>query len=473
MRYPAYAQSQSVSPTQLIAHHQPNTPPQPLTLTPAQLLQQQQIPPQHPPVRAPFLRYQPHDRAHFPRTHTDRPPGTPSHDPLDRPASAASARSLHDPPIMPPPNSRPGTASGPRMNLAQQHQPIQMAVGIPMNRPPTRTGSALGHGSPKHSPRIPMGPLQPGMPMGPAMPPNMAMAQAMSPMQGIPPMAMGPSNMIPGGPLMGPPMQRPDMQPHIREPSAPVSRETVSLPAPLAHQAHGLPQSIPPSTGPFITLDNARQSSQPPPQQSRPAPPPHHSPMRKMGEAPAPPATPPVNTPPIPGTTPGQKLPPHIASLNPAVTKISYLPYVPSNESEDADQDKKPSPDDPTTDTDKDGEPPLNTEDPLPALTPSEVASLKAVMVRDSAYDTVYRARQARMLHELRSAGPGGRLAWWDRDFAANSGINRRPDRFDVRYPRPPRTDGSMALRKKGARREGIRMSVLFLFFYTVTVDPR
>ncbi|KAG9313819.1 hypothetical protein JVU11DRAFT_6182 [Chiua virens] len=707
--YPSYppqtpnqpSQSHSISPTQLLSAN-PNqlipNPAQPLTLTPAQLLQQQQgIPPiahmnmpiqpnmsmhipttpnhqQNSPMRMPFqpgmnqLRYPqltPQERAALQRqqqaaglTHpipADRAPGTPtpherglsltherppsqhdraladrqsSHDrapsqphdipsiQADRPSSSASVRSHHSHPahessqlpMMPPPSSRPGTASGPmstpsrmnhnqhpmnlnpnmnavsltsNINLMNPHmapQPQQMVtgppqlnpaamhmaggtMGIPMNRPPTRTGSAPGHGSPKHSPRMSLGPMggapgvgpsvgmgglapgvQGGMPnnmvggmgvtMGGAMGApmasnnmgnmgghingniNMAMGpQGMSAMQGM--AGMGSLNMNPptpaslvtggnmmvsaGGALMGPPvlpqgMQRPDrepmMQPHMREPSVPVSRETVSMMHPPDGQAYP-PQSLPPtSTAPFMGLDNTgmptmgpnipnmpRQGSQPPPPQSpaRQIPAPHRSPMapiRKIGEIPGPAGTPPVNVPPIPGTTPGQKLPPHIASLNPAVTKISYIPYIIPPKASDAtdatsDENKKPSSEEATTDTDKDGasedNPPAKIEDPVPMLTPSEIATLREVMALDSAYDTVYRAKQARMLQESRTAGPGGRLAWWDRDFAANSGINRRPDRFDVRYPRPPRTDG-MAPRRKGARREGIRMSVPLLF---------
>ncbi|KAH0831177.1 hypothetical protein J3R83DRAFT_13754 [Lanmaoa asiatica] len=687
------AQSQSISPTQLLSaspsHLVPQQQiPQPLTLTPAQLLQQQQggsfspmpglginiapiqqnipihIPttpnqPQNSPMRIPFqpamnpLRYaqmSPQERVLFQRQQQpvpDRPPGTPtlhdrgpsltherppsqhdralpdrqpsqqphdrahsqSHIQADRPSSSASVRSHHshpphDPPpqlpMMPPPNSRPGTASGsmstpsrmnpnqhpmnlnPNMNInahmaptpnlnpamnqahqmgtAPQLNPASMhmsgaSIGIPMHRPPTRTGSALGHASPKQSPRLSMGPMGGAPGVGPSvgmgnlapgsisnslaggmgasmggnigatnmanfvgpMNGNMGMSigpQGMSPMQGIATMGgMGPMNMNPStqgnlGPggsmmggaavaLMGPPvlpqgMQRPDrepmMQPHMREPSAPVSRETVSVVVPLTADAYGTLQSLPPSsTGPFMGLDNPgiaaiapnipnmpRQGSQPPPQQSpaRQVAAPHRSPMppmRKIGEIPGPTRTPPVNVPPIPGTTPGQKLPPHIASLNPAVTKISYIPYVvppkPSDSADAAsDEDKKPSPDELTTDTDKDKDgttetkQPVKIQDPVPALTPFEITTLKDVMTRDSAYETVYRAKQARMLQELRTAGPGGRLAWWDREFAANLGINRRPDRFDVRYPRPPRTDGSMGARKKGARREGIRV---------------
>ena len=499
---------QSISPTQLIAPHPHQIPAQPLTLTPAQLLQQQQFPlmpppvQQNPPVRIPF---QPPRYLHRP---PDRPPGTPTH---DRPPSQHAHRQpsqphdIHDRPdssssVRHDLHSRPATASGPprhpmhlaNMNMAQP-QMVATPMGIPMNRPPTRTDSALGHASPKQSPRMSMGTISNSLAagLGPnmagatmanlaAMNPNMVMGMGMN--APVP----GGGNMM-GGAFMVPPqaMQRPDrepmMQPHMREQSVPVSRETVRMVAPLPDHPHGMPQSLAPTSTPFMGLDNTanmpRQSSQPPPQQSpaRQVPPPHRSPMpptRKIGEIPAPAPTPPVNVPPIPGTTPGQKLPPHIASLNPAVTKISYLPYVvppkPSDADATDDEDKKP--DEPTTETDKDAAE-TKIEDPLPRLVPCDIATLRDVMVRDSAYDIVYRAKKARMLQELRTAGPGGRMAWWDRDFAASVGINRRPDRFDVRYPRPPRTDGSMAPRKKGARREGIRMSVPFLSLSTAKLS--
>ena len=344
-----------------------------------------------------------------------------------------------------------------------------------------------------------------GMGMGPQGMPSMGMSgmSSMGPMNmnASAPGNLAGGNMMSGGagPLMGPPvlpqgMQRPDrepmMQPHMREPSVPASREAVSMVAPFNDQPHGMSQSLPPSsTGAFMGLDNTtvtaippnmpRQGSQPPPQQSpaRQVPAPHRSPMpmRKMGELPARVSTPPVNVPPIPGTTPGQRLPPHIASLNPAVTKISYIPYVVPPKSSDAtddtdNDDRKPDDDEPAAETDKDGasesNPPAKIEDPVPILTPSEITALKDVMAHDSAYETVYRAKQARMMQELRTSGPA-RLAWWDRDFAANMGINRRPDRFDVRYPRPP-TDS--APRRKGARREGVRMWVSFLRFFTIVI---
>ncbi|KAF9224771.1 SNF5-domain-containing protein [Gyrodon lividus] len=505
--------------------------------------------------------------------------------------------------VMPPPGSRPGTASGamsqppprthpnqhamnlnpnmnaiplmssgggpninPNMNPHMNHAHAQQmnaganlnlqlnpsanihmgagggGMGMPMSRPPTRTGSALGHGSPKQSPRMGMGPMG-GAPggvgmssgmggvgggtgmgggmgggmvpsmnsgnmggmsgMGGPMNGNMGMGMGAQGMPGISGMGgMGSMNMNPtnpgglgaggnmmggaGGGLMGPPvipqsMQRPDreqmMQIHVRERSASVQRET-SLP--------------PSSTGPFMgqghdgaTVPNLatmgpnmagvpRQSSQPP---VHPQPPAHQqspvrqlatahrSPMpavRKIAETPGPAG--PSNVTPIPGTTPGQVLPPHLASLNPAVTKISYIPYiVPPKPAESIDgtseEDRKPSADESTTAAnDGSTESKLSStkiEDSVSLLTPSEISVLKDLMAHDAAYETVYRAKQARMVQELRTTGPGSRLAWWDRDYTASMGVNRRPERFDVRYPRPQRNEGP---RKKGARREGIRI---------------
>jgi SWI/SNF-related matrix-associated actin-dependent regulator of chromatin subfamily B protein 1 len=242
--------------------------------------------------------------------------------------------------------------------------------------------------------------------------------------------------------------------------------------------SQGLDGNVVPNMGPNMAASMPgvpRQSSQPPvhPHQQSPArqlPPAHRSPLpaaRKTGEIPGPAGAPPSNATPIPGATPGQKLPPHLASLNPAVTKISYIPYVvPPKPTETTDgaseEDKKPSPDASATeandDTTEDKPASVKIEDPVPLLTPSEISALKDLMAHDAAYETVYRAKQARMVQELRTAGPGSRLAWWDRDYAASMGVNRRPERFDVRYPRPPRSEGSMGSRKKGGRREGIRM---------------
>ncbi|KAG0698325.1 SNF5-domain-containing protein [Suillus ampliporus] len=81
-------------------------------------------------------------------------------------------------------------------------------------------------------------------------------------------------------------------------------------------------------------------------------------------------------------------------------------------------------------------------------------------MKRDAAHEALYRTKQARTAQELRTLGPASRSAWWERDHVPNMGMNRRPERFDVRYPRAPNADrgSNMNSRKKGVRREGIRI---------------
>ena len=323
------------------------------------------------------------------------------------------------------------------------------------------------------------------------------------------------------GGLMGPPvipqtMPRSEreqmMQAQVRERSASVQRESVSFfftlyPLSPLFDDDLRSQSLPPSSsGPFMNqgLDNpsmpnlsamipnipatipgvSRQQSQPP------VPPHQQSPLRKLPPAhpsqippaarkpnemavPATTAGPsPPTGPPVVNAPPGQKLPPHLASLNPAVTKITYLACKPpksSNAADGTEDDKKPDADAAKPEAEESNdvkEAPDNDEDPLPVLTPSEISTLKGVMARDSAHDAINRARQNRMLQEMRTAGPMSRVAWWDRDFAP---MNRRPDvRFDVRYPRPPKLDGNVP-RRKGARREGIRMCVLLRFLLLCT----
>lgn len=376
---------------------------------------------------------------------------------------------------------------------------VQSNMGVGM-------GGAMGTGMSSGMGGGMSGPMNPAMGMtmnaqGMSGLPNMSGMGGMGSMGSMGNMSMNPggssglgSNSMMGvgsgaGGLMGPPvipqtMPRSEreqmMQAQVRERSASVQRES-SLP--------------PSSSGPFMNqgLDNpsmpnlsamvpnipatipgiSRQQSQPP------VPPHQQSPLRKLPPAhpsqippaarkpnemavPATAAGPsPPTGPPVFNAPPGQKLPPHLASLNPAVTKITYLPCKPPKSSDATDgteEDKKSDVDAAKPEGEESHdvkEAPGNDEDPLPVLTPSEISTLKGVMARDSAHDTINRARQNRMLQEMRTAGPMSRVAWWDRDFAPT---NRRPDvRFDVRYPRPPKLDGNVP-RRKGARREGIRI---------------
>lgn len=287
-----------------------------------------------------------------------------------------------------------------------------------------------------------------------------------------------------GGGLMGPPvipqsMQRPDRDQMMQR------ERSGSL--------HGREQSMPPaSAAPFMGqgLDNSgvqvlglgnmaggmgsmpRQQSQPPvnPHQQSPArqiPPGHRSPMppvRKAGEIPTAPALPgtPNAAAPHPGAAAVPKLPPHLASLNPAVTKISYIPYtVHSKPGATTDgEDEKPPAEGATDSEDADASSQVKVEDPVKLLTPSEISMLKEIMKRDAAYDALHRTKQARIVHELRTLGPASRSAWWERDHVPTMGMNRRPERFDVRYPRVPNADrgSNTSSRKKGVRREGIRI---------------
>jgi len=214
-----------------------------------------------------------------------------------------------------------------------------------------------------------------------------------------------------------------------------------------------------------------QQQAQPPVNSHRESPirqipPGHRSPMpaiRKAADispAPALPGTPNTAAP-HPGATTAAKLPPHLAALNPAVTEISYIPYnvVPKPEATAAGDEGEKVPVDDTADSEEAGAASqAKTGDPLKPLTPDEITTLKDIMKRDAAHEALYRAKQVRMTHELRTLGPAGRSAWWERDHPTMT-LNRRPERFDVRYPRPPNADRGLSMnRKKGVRREGIRM---------------
>lgn len=342
------------------------------------------------------------------------------------------------------------------------------------------------------------GPMNTGLGMG-------MNAQAMS---GVPNMAgmsgmgnMGPMNMNAVGPgglggggmmggaaggMMGPPvippaMQRPEreqmMQAQVREQSAPLQREASRPPSSsgsfIGQNLEGTNVPNIPTMGSGIPTNLAipRQPSQPPVHSHQ------QSPLRKLlpGQTSIAPARKPnemsvstgansvVAGPSVQGAPEGHKLPPHLAALNPAVTKITYIPYKASKTDDSADgaEDEKKSDDGPSQpegDESKEAKKaPVRFEDPVFTLTPSEISTLKEVMAQDTIYEAIYRAKQNRMLHEMRTAGPASRPAWWDRDFAPHIGVNRRPDRFDVRYPRLHKNDGS-TLRRKGARREGIRI---------------
>ncbi|KAH7928851.1 SNF5-domain-containing protein [Leucogyrophana mollusca] len=423
-----------------------------------------------------------------------------------------------NPNVNPQLGAAPGGSINPHMNTNVNQQ---------MNRPPTRPGSAQQHVrhssqpaggqvSPKDSPRLGGGMnLSAGGGMGMGMG-SMNMNGVMGGVSGanlnVPGLGSGAGMQVglgaggsmlggAGGGLMGPPVIPQSVQERQR------MEQMQALGRERSGSVHAREQGInlqPNPSAPFMQsgLDHAgvpnltgvsgglaggaggpsavmgRQSSLPPvpPHQQSPARslvPPHRSPMppiRKVGE--------------VPGTGLGdasglgglgsaqtQKLPPHLAALNPAVTKISFIPYtVPPKVKEEGDGTGSSTEDDKNAVTGSSSAngtsaangtttPAIAIEDPVPLLTDDEIATLKNVKARDAAYEAAYRQKLARMGTELKTSGVM-RGAWWERDFSAGLGITRRPERFDVRYPRPRVEPGSSGAssRRKGVKREGIRV---------------
>lgn len=131
-------------------------------------------------------------------------------------------------------------------------------------------------------------------------------------------------------------------------------------------------------------------------------------------------------------------LPPLPASvnLNPAVTRVSVVPLATS----------------------------LTT---IPPVSAEEVADIKDWMATDRAYEGVYREMKTRMGAEFREMVGPQNVPWWEKgtlDTNASRFLRGR-ETFDVRYPyRKKEREGG---RRKGARREGIRLCVLVLFSIT------
>ncbi|KAJ6463898.1 hypothetical protein C8R45DRAFT_1024536 [Mycena sanguinolenta] len=192
-----------------------------------------------------------------------------------------------------------------------------------------------------------------------------------------------------------------------------------------------------------------RQSSFPPREQTpqrHPSVPRASSPMKPSTPAASVPLPPPVvpqitaltaaaipNLPPpvMPAALPPPQplLPPLPASvnLNPAVTRVSVVPLATS----------------------------LTT---IPPVSAEEVAEIKEYMAKDRAYEGVYREMKTRMGTEFREMMGPRSMPWWEKGTldTNDSRFLRGRENFDVRYPyRKKEREGG---RRKGARREGIRL---------------
>ncbi|KAJ7764511.1 SNF5-domain-containing protein [Mycena maculata] len=131
----------------------------------------------------------------------------------------------------------------------------------------------------------------------------------------------------------------------------------------------------------------------------------------------APPPPPVASLPPLPASV----------KLNPAVTRVQVVPLATS----------------------------LTT---IPPVSQEEVASVKEWMAADRAYEAIYRDMKTRMGAEFGEMMGPRNVPWWEkgtRDMNASRFLKGR-EQFDVRYPyRKKERDG---VRRKGGRREGIRL---------------
>jgi SWI/SNF-related matrix-associated actin-dependent regulator of chromatin subfamily B protein 1 len=124
---------------------------------------------------------------------------------------------------------------------------------------------------------------------------------------------------------------------------------------------------------------------------------------------------------------------PASVNLNPAVTRVSVVPLATSLAA-------------------------------IPPVSAEEVADVKTWMAKDRAYEGLYREMKTRMGAEFREMVGARNVPWWEKgtlDVNASRFLKGR-EVFDVRYPyRKKEREGG---RRKGARREGIRLCVSFFF---------
>jgi SWI/SNF-related matrix-associated actin-dependent regulator of chromatin subfamily B protein 1 len=128
-------------------------------------------------------------------------------------------------------------------------------------------------------------------------------------------------------------------------------------------------------------------------------------------------------------------LPPGV-TLNPAITRVSAVPLIESVKR-------------------------------IPPLSEADIKNVQAWIKVDKEYEVVFRRMKERMALEARETfGPAG-ASWWEKGFLGGN-LNRwrrGREQFDVRYPRRREKEGRDGReRKRGVRREGLRLYVDFSF---------
>ena len=234
-------------------------------------------------------------------------------------------------------------------------------------------------------------------------------------------LSVGLDAMSSGGRGSQPPQSQRPLSSHSRQSSMPPQFPTVTpqnappiVPLVQQHMRQG---SMPPSVGLLNNgpVKNEPRSSVPP----APAVPAASAAPPTASGAPAAPTSAPVAT----TKSQGPPLPP---GVNPTVTHVTLVPLADS-----------------TTN--------------IPDLTDDEIKDIQGWMKVDKEYDTVWRKMKERMEEEEKEIFGPRNLPWWEKgSLAVNANRYRRGrENFDIRYPRKPKENGQ---RRKGVRREGIKL---------------
>lgn len=228
----------------------------------------------------------------------------------------------------------------------------------------------------------------------------------------------------------------PDMTPSTSRGSQPPQPQPIQ--PSLSRQSSLPPQfsAAPPQAGPSnipLVQQHMRQGSLPPSAAVTPI----KSEMRgSVPPAPAPPSgsgslpavvqgasgsTPNATAP--PANNHGLTLPP---GVNPAVTRISLVPLADSLTN-------------------------------IPDLTDDEVKGIQGWVKSDKEYDSVWHRMKERMAAEMNEVFGPHSLPWWEKGSldATLNRLRKGRENFDIRYPRKPKDPNQ---RRKGARREGLKL---------------
>lgn len=93
----------------------------------------------------------------------------------------------------------------------------------------------------------------------------------------------------------------------------------------------------------------------------------------------------------------------------------------------------------------------------IPDLADDDIQDIQGWMKIEKEYDAIWRKMKERMEEEEKEIFGPRNLPWWEKgSLAVNANRYRRGrENFDIRYPRKPKENGQ---RRKGVRREGIKL---------------